>query len=77
MARIVVMLVMVAAPLPYVARLFGIGYALAVLFIEAVFVWMLFALAGRPSRASIRRASNGLKLVMLVGLVGFVLGVLP
>lgn len=76
MARVSIALAMVAAPLPYLARLYGIGYGAAVVLIEVIFVRDLLILRGRPGAARLERASNGLKLVMLAGLAGFVLGVI-
>jgi geranylgeranylglycerol-phosphate geranylgeranyltransferase len=75
LARASVVLVMVAAPLPYFAGLYGIGYALAVAVIEALLGGVLYVLAKAPGPVELRRASNGLKLVMSAGLLGFVLGV--
>ena len=76
MARVFIALAMAAAPLPYLARLYGAGYGAAVLFIEMLFVRELLILRGRPGADRLERASNGLKLVMLAGLVAFVLGVI-
>ncbi len=76
MARVAVVLVMVAAPFPYFAGHYGIGYALVVVVIEAILARTLYVLARGPGGAALRSVSNGLKLVMLAGLLGFVLGVL-
>jgi geranylgeranylglycerol-phosphate geranylgeranyltransferase len=74
-ARIAIVLLMVAAPVPYFAGLYGIGYAVAVALAEAVLGNVLHVLVKSPDRAGLRRASTRLKWVMPVGLVAFVLGV--
>jgi geranylgeranylglycerol-phosphate geranylgeranyltransferase len=76
LARIVVVITLVAAPAPYFAGLYGIGYALAVVVVEVALGVVLYVLARAPERAALRLASNGLKLVMLVGLVAFIAGVI-
>ena len=76
MGRAAIAIVMVAAPVPYFAGLYGIGYAVVVAAVEAMLGAVLYALAKEPGAAGLRRASNGLKLVMVAGLMGFVLGVL-
>jgi geranylgeranylglycerol-phosphate geranylgeranyltransferase len=75
-ARAMVVLTMVAAPLPYFFDLYGIGYALVVVAVEAVLGAVLYVLAKGPDRGALRRVSNGLKLAMVVGLLAFVLGVI-
>lgn len=74
-ARVMVVLTMVAAPLPYFFDLYGIGYALVVVAVEAILGAVLCVLAKGPDESALRRVSDGLKLVMPVGLVAFVLGV--
>jgi geranylgeranylglycerol-phosphate geranylgeranyltransferase len=74
-ARVTIVLLMLAAPVPYFAGLYGIGYALAVAVAEAVLGNVLYVLVKSPDRAGLRRASTRLKWVMPVGLVAFVLGV--
>lgn len=75
-ARAAIGLAMVAAPVPYFAGYYGIGYALVVAAIEAVLGAVLYALAKGEGRGAYRRASNGLKLAMVLGLPAFVLGVI-
>lgn len=74
-ARVAIVLLMVAAPIPYFAGLYGIGYAVAVAVAEAVLGNVLHVLVKCPDRVGLRRASTRLKWVMPVGLVAFVLGV--
>lgn len=76
MARGAIVLTMVAAPIPYFAGYYGIGYALAVAAVEAILGRVLYVLVNDRGPDALRRASNGLKLVMSAGLLGFVLGVL-
>lgn len=76
MARAAIVLAMLAAPVPYFAGYYGIGYALVVVAVEVAFGGVLYVLAKDEGPAAFGRASNGLKLVMAAGLVGFVLGVL-
>jgi geranylgeranylglycerol-phosphate geranylgeranyltransferase len=75
-ARAGTVLLMAAAPVPYFAGRYGIGYALAVAVIETLLGRVLYVLAKSPDRPGLRVASTGLKWVMLVGLTAFVLGVI-
>jgi len=74
-ARAAIIAVAAAAPIPFAMRVFGWGYLPALVAIE-ILLFRLFVAAGRPDAGAAGRVSTGLKVVMALGLVGFVLGVL-
>jgi geranylgeranylglycerol-phosphate geranylgeranyltransferase len=76
MARAAIALAMVAAPVPYFAGYYGLGYGIAVAAAEAVLGGVLYVIKGEPDPSSLRIASYGLKLAMVVGVAAFALGVI-
>ena len=76
MVRVVVVLLMGAAVVPFAVGLFGWGYAALVVVIDALLVVVLGAAGRGAEAASLRRGSLLLKTVMVVGLLAFALGVL-
>ena len=75
LARIALVATMWAAVAPFALRLFGWGYLVLLVPIEATLAWLVVALgAGRDGRA-LRRASSVLKAVMVAGLAAFAVGV--
>jgi geranylgeranylglycerol-phosphate geranylgeranyltransferase len=75
LARFVVVILMVAALLPYGVGIYGPLYLAVVVLIEGILAWR-FVLARRDaSTAGFTRLSRTLKVVMALGLVAVVLGV--
>jgi len=76
LARLVVIVLMVVALLPYGAGLYGRWYLAVVVPIEVILAWR-FVLAGRDATtAGFARMSRALKVVMVLGLVAVTVGVL-
>ena len=75
LARIALVATMWAAVAPFALRLFGWGYLVLLVPIEATLAWLVVALgAGRDGR-TLRRTSSVLKAVMVAGLAAFAAGV--
>lgn len=72
-ARLVVVVTMAAAALPYALGSFGMGYIVVAVPIEVLLGAVLVALGGEGA-GTLRLASGWLKLVMLLGLAAFILG---
>ena len=75
MARLALVVTMWAAVAPFALRLFGWGYLVLLVPIEAALAWLIVALRADVSERDLERASAVLKAVMATGLVAFALGV--
>jgi geranylgeranylglycerol-phosphate geranylgeranyltransferase len=74
-ARLIVVALMPLAVMPFALRLYGPGYAAAVVPIEGILAWLVVSMGGTAEPARMRLWSRGLKAVMLLGLAAFALGV--
>jgi len=75
-ARLIAIVLMPLAVLPFILRLYGPGYAAVVVVIEGVLAWLIVSMGGAAEPARLRLWSNGLKTVMVLGLAAFALGVI-
>jgi geranylgeranylglycerol-phosphate geranylgeranyltransferase len=75
-ARLIVIVLMPLAVLPFVLGLFGWGYVAVVAVIEGVLAWLAVSMGGPSEPARLRLWSNGFKAVMVLGLAAFALGVI-
>ncbi|MFH1501900.1 MAG: geranylgeranylglycerol-phosphate geranylgeranyltransferase [Candidatus Eisenbacteria bacterium] len=77
-ARVLLVASMWAAAAPFAMRLLGWGYLALLVPIEGALVWLLVessrALREGGDGPSLRRVSNGLKIVMVLGLAAFAAG---
>jgi geranylgeranylglycerol-phosphate geranylgeranyltransferase len=77
-ARVLLVLSMWAATVPFTLGLMGWGYLALLVPIEGALAWLLVessrAVEGEWSATSLRRVSNGLKAVMVLGLAAFAAG---
>ncbi len=76
-SRVVIVVVMWAAVAPYALGLLGTGYLGVLVPLEATLAWLVVhsSSGGAPDAARLRQLSNGLKVVMVLGLVAFVAGI--
>jgi geranylgeranylglycerol-phosphate geranylgeranyltransferase len=75
-ARGVMVVLIGLAAMPFALGLYGWGYAVVVVLIDVVLVWLLKVLGSSAVGSGVRSPSNLLKVVMALGLVAFVLGVI-
>lgn len=75
-ARAVMMAVIVLAALPFVYGVYGWGYAGLIAVIDVALVWLMLTMEANSMSNGLRRPSNALKAVMVLGLLAFVVGVL-
>lgn len=75
LARVALVAAMWAAVAPFALRLFGWGYVVLLVPIEAALAWLVIALGARQDAHGLRRASGVLKAVMAAGLLAFAAGV--
>jgi geranylgeranylglycerol-phosphate geranylgeranyltransferase len=74
LARIATLALMLAALVPI--GMYGRGYALIIVSVEAVLVWTLFATMRRADAGGFRLYSNSLKAAMILGLAAIAAGAL-
>jgi geranylgeranylglycerol-phosphate geranylgeranyltransferase len=74
LARVVTLALMAAALVPI--GIYGRDYAVAIVPVEGILAWTLFATARRTDRGGLRLYSNSLKAAMVLGLVAIAAGVL-
>ena len=75
LARVALVVTMWVAVVPFAFRVFGWGYLVLLVPIEAALAWLIVALGAGDDESAMRRASAVLKAVMAAGLVAFVAGV--
>ncbi len=74
-ARVTLLVTMWAAAAPYLLGLMGLAYVGVLVPLEATLAWLVVASSrDRTDPAKLRQVSNGLKVVMLLGLIAFVAG---
>jgi geranylgeranylglycerol-phosphate geranylgeranyltransferase len=74
-ARLVAIVAMALAIVPYALGNFGPGYLAVVVLLEGILGWRFVLSRPEPSRETFRALSRALKIVMVLGLVAFVAGV--
>jgi len=75
-ARAVLIAVVGLAAVPFARHVYGWGYAGVVVAMDVALVWVAVTMERNAGAKGFRRPSAALKLVMLLGLLAFVLGVL-
>jgi geranylgeranylglycerol-phosphate geranylgeranyltransferase len=75
LARIALVATMWLAVAPFALRLFGWGYLVLLVPIEAALAWLIVALGAGGHERTLKRSSAVLKAVMVAGLVAFAAGV--
>ncbi len=75
-ARLVAILAMALAIVPYARGIFGPGYLAVIVLVEGILAWRFVLSRPEPVRESFAGLSRALKVVMVLGLAAFVAGVL-